>query len=192
MSCSPSPLRWLIAALVVAALSGCATGPDGGAVDDADLPALTSSPHAGYELRQRRRALSLARQERWAEAAIAWELLVLLRPDVPAYRQRLDEVRRQVEAAAAEHGRRGAAARKRGDLERAAAHYLSVLALQPDDERAADALRAIERERNRRAYLTRSPRGGSTPPADDARPMAPAGELSGADPGEPGARLPRR
>ena len=48
---------------------------------------------------------------------------------------------------------RAALAQKHGEFDTATTNYLLVLSLQPDNAQAADALRAIERDRNKRSYL---------------------------------------
>ena len=61
--------------------------------------------------------------------------------------------RRLVDTLLPDRLQRGAQALKRGDLDAAAVQYLGALSLQPDHAQAADALRQIERERNKRSYL---------------------------------------
>lgn len=111
-----------------------------------------------FEQRQFERAVNLGRQKWLADAALAWEVLVVLRPDVPDYRERLAETRRQIDAAVAERLPRAASAAQRGDIDNATQQYLSILALQPNNALAAGALRALERERNKRQYLGRHSR----------------------------------
>ncbi len=121
--------------------------------DDMALPAQAQSPNPAFERKQRERAQLLARQGRLGEAVLAWEVLTVLRPDATEYRDRLAELRRQLDVAAAERLQRAAQAQQRGELDAATQQYLAVLALQPDQAQAADALRAIERERNKRNFL---------------------------------------
>jgi tetratricopeptide (TPR) repeat protein len=123
--------------------------PDGNLL----APLAPSPPHAAFEQRQRERALGLARQGRLADAALAWEVLTVLRPDDADYRERLVEVRRQIDAAVAERLPRATQAAKRGELEGASQLFLGVLALEPGQAEAAEGLRAIERERVRRNHL---------------------------------------
>lgn len=142
---------WVFALL----LAACAGTPPQQQADDpmgAPLPPV-ASPHAAFEQAQRDRAAAMARQGRLFDAAIAWEVLVTLRPDLPEYRERLAQARQAIDAAVAERLPRAQAAAKRGDTDAAVQGYLAVLALQPDNGVAADALRAIERERNKRNYL---------------------------------------
>lgn len=108
---------------------------------------------AQFEQRQLASAIAATRQGRLADAALAWEVLSALRPERDDYRSRGQDVQRQIDALVAERLPRAAAAQRRGDLDGATQQYLAVLALKPDHAAAADALRAIERERNRRLYL---------------------------------------
>jgi tetratricopeptide (TPR) repeat protein len=137
------------------ALCGCAVAPApvGEPAIALPAPSFGATSAASFERRQQERALSAERQGRLADAALAWEILAVLRPDAGEYRERLADARRQIDAAVAERLQRASQAAKRGELDAAGAHYLAVLALQPDHAQAADALRGIERERNKRSYL---------------------------------------
>ena len=155
---APLPRAALIcAALACATLFGCTSAPpvDGSsAVEDAvALPPAAPAPQSLYESQQRERALAFVRQRRLADAAITWELLTVLRPDAAEYRDRLADVQRQIDAAVAERLPRAAQAAQRGEIDNATQLYLAILALQPLDEPAAEALRSLERERNKRHHL---------------------------------------
>lgn len=159
---------------VAALVAGCAstaTPPEPGSVTltavarNADLPqgkapmALLPTP---FEQRQLDHAVSLAQQKWLASAALAWEVLVVLRPDVSVYRERLSEIQRLIDSAVAEKLPRAANAAQAGDIDSATRQYLAILALQPHNAPAADALRALERERNKRNYLGRHSRSTIT------------------------------
>ena len=116
-------------------------------------PVAPTSPHPAFEQGQRDRALTLTREGRLADAAVAWEVLIVLRPDVSAYRERLDDVKRQIESTVAERLPRAAQAARRGEIDGAMQLYLGVLAVEPDHAKAADALRALERERVKRNFV---------------------------------------
>lgn len=120
----------------------------------ASLP-VSAASRSSFEQDYRERASSAARQGRLADAVLAWEVLTVLRPDVAEYRDALADARRQIEAAVADRLPRAAQAQRRGDLDGATQLYLSVLALQPEQAAAADALRSIERERVKRQQLGR-------------------------------------
>jgi tetratricopeptide (TPR) repeat protein len=143
---------------VLVSLAGCGTTAPGPSPEPRDEPApiVASSaltPAAAFEQRQRELALAATRKQQWAEAALAWELLTVLRPDNGEYRDRLSEARARIDVLVAERLPRAAQAAQRGELDAATQQYLGVLALQPGNATAADALRALERERNRKSYL---------------------------------------
>lgn len=153
-------LRWSVWVALCTIVAGCAsTAPSGPEASDPTqdpVPApnvvLPAEPTA-YELRQRERADALARQGRLAEAALAWEVLATIRPNVPEYRERLAELNKQIGSGVAERMQRGEQAIARGQVDAAMQQFLAALALQPDNTRAADALRAAERERIKRNHL---------------------------------------
>lgn len=152
----------LFCAALGPALVGCAShAPDDARASRGDAPASAAAPPnplSAYEQQQRDRAIASARQRHLADAAIAWELLTVLRPDVPEYRERLADTQRQIDVAVAERLPRAAQAAQRGEIETATQLYLAVLALQPLNDGAAEALRALERERNKRNFLGKSSR----------------------------------
>jgi len=111
--------------------------------------------HSAFEQQELDRAKLMSRQNRLAEAAQSWEVLTVLRPDVASYAERLASTRAQMARTAADLAVSARQSAKRGALDEAAQQYLALLALQPGDTAAADALRAIERERNKRDFLGR-------------------------------------
>ena len=158
-------------AVVVAGCASTATPPEPGPVTltavarNADLPqgkAPMPMLPTPFEQRQFDHAVNLAQQKWLASAALAWEVLVVLRPDVPVYRERLADIQRQIDSAVAEKMPRAASAAQAGDIDSAARQYLAILALQPHNALAADALRALERERNKRNHLGRHSRSTIT------------------------------
>jgi peptidoglycan/xylan/chitin deacetylase (PgdA/CDA1 family) len=116
-------------------------------LDDGATPAIA------FEAALRDRAFLQLRQGRLAEAAASWEILSALRPQSADYRERLARTRRLIDEAVPERLRTAQAALRRGDGEGAMMNFLAVLALQPDHAQAAEALRAMERERNRLHHL---------------------------------------
>jgi tetratricopeptide (TPR) repeat protein len=144
-------------------LSGCAVVPPStsSSADDevvAPVAARQAAGTDGFEQRLRERAQQSTRLGQLADAATAWEILTVLRPDQREYRERLNETQQLIAQAVPERMQRGAQALKRGELDAAASQYLGALALAPDNVQAADALRSIERERNRRAVLGKASR----------------------------------
>ncbi len=142
----------LLQACASAPLPAPAPAPE--SVQDEVAPViLMPADPSGYEAAQRAHAGELERQGRLAEAALVWEVLAIIRPANDEYRARLSELNRRIAGAAAERVQRGDQAAARGQLDVAMSFYLSALALQHDNARAADALRNAEREMNRRNHL---------------------------------------
>ncbi len=109
-----------------------------------------------FEARWRERAQAAERQARLADAVLAWEVLALLRPG--RYEAELAAARGRVASAYAERMQRGEQELKRGNLERAEQAYLGALALRPREIEAANALRAVDRARNKRDFLGQASR----------------------------------
>ena len=158
-----------LAALVVAvALAACSALPgthDGTSPPDDGAGTVSAGPADRYLQQQRARAEQAQAQGRWADAALAWEVLSLLRPADGQARQQLGAVRQHIEQLRARHAAAARAAQQRGQLDTAQRAWLQVLALEPRDEAAAAALRQIEQERSGRAQLGRFSRATS-PTAD--------------------------
>lgn len=178
-----APARWI--GLLALALAGCATQappPPAGPPPAAPAPAPEVRPSAPVapappadEAPLRARAQSLAAQGRLADALIHWEVLALLRPDVREYQEQVAQTRRRIEERSAALLKGANDARRRGDLDQAVSQYLGVLAVDRDNEAAASALREIERDRTRRAYLNRGPRYTTAPPPPATGAMGAAG-----------------
>lgn len=180
-------------ALAVLWLYGCSTPPT--APVSAAAPAVVVEPAPAadpavsrFEQQKQDAALLAQRQGRLAEAALAWEVLTVLRPDNSEYRARLGEVRQAIDRGTAQRMARALSARQRGDAAGAERAYLDVLSLDPRHAGAASALREIEVERNRASVVGkfvqppningRSGNGSGTPPAARGQAMpAPAAAL---------------
>lgn len=129
-----------------------------------------------FEQAQAERAGAAEARGHWATAALAWEVLTLLRPGDEVVRTRLAQARQRIDSLAAERQAAAEAAQRRGELDAATQAYLDVLALDPTRRAAADALRQIERDRGRRSLAGRF-----------ARPIAPRrpdGEMTAPDSGD--------
>jgi tetratricopeptide (TPR) repeat protein len=147
---------WGVVVWCGAILLGCAS-PATAPLAVTEAPA-DQAPRTAFEKQYRERAVSAARQGKLAEAAQSWEILVVMRPESREYREQLAELRRQIDAATTDRAQRAARAQQRGEIEAATQLYLAVLALKPDYPQAADALRALERERLKRQQLGRPSR----------------------------------
>lgn len=120
--------------------------------------AASSPPAEALEERHRARAQVYAKEGNWADALVHWELLALLRPDSPVYREALAEARASITRQAAHLMQLAELARKQGNLDQAELWYLRVLNLDRENIAAAQALRDIEADRTKRAYSNRPPR----------------------------------
>ncbi|MBB3193263.1 hypothetical protein [Roseateles terrae] len=154
-------------------LSACTTTATVGERAPDAPPPVARGPVGEFELAQYQRAKDLEQKGQLAEAAWAWEVLTVLRPQEPSYRERLIAVQGQVDAGVAERMQKAQQAQAKGDLDGATQHYLTALSLQPDNAKAADALRVIEKERNRRSYLG-TPSRITLRRGAEGKPMTPA------------------
>jgi hypothetical protein len=141
---------WL-ALLLAACLAGCANAPDTGA------PFMRPAAHVAFEKQHLALAKRHAAEDDLAQAAFHWEVLAVLRPDVPGHAAQLAQTRAQIDKRAEDLLRSARQAQQKGAWDEATQRYLSVLALAPEDaattQAASQALRAIERERVRREQL---------------------------------------
>lgn len=178
------PRRLLLLPLaVLLALAGCASrAPEPTVVTAPPMPTARGAdePTQAFVREQAERGKRAEAQGQWADAAQAWEVLNLLQPDDPAWRDRYLAARRRIDLLAAERQAAAEAAQRRGDLDAASQAWLDLLALDPGRRQAADAMRQIERERNRRsvvgrfARLTLARRGTEADMAPAAGPSEPA------------------
>ena len=163
---SPSAQRAAPLATVIALLAACTapptappTAPTIGTPPTADAPrpiaARADTNVARFERQQIDRAGQAMRTGDLAEAALAWEVLTLLRPDQDNYRSRLAEARSSIDKAVTQRSAVALAAQRRNDTAGAERAWLEVLAVQPTHATAAQALRAIERDRNRASVVGR-------------------------------------
>ena len=147
--------------MLLGAAAGCATPPpaEQPAASEIEAPALrTPAPADEAEGVLRERAQAHEAQGRWADALRQWELLVVLRPGSADYGERVARMRRHIREIAAKSLALAEQARRSGNLERATLEYLRVLSVDHDNERAAQGLQDIERERTHRNYMNRPPR----------------------------------
>lgn len=160
-----------LALLMAAILSGCSTtpapAPPAAAEKAASPPVVSpgSAAHAtpdAFERQWLERANTAARQGQYAEAAWAWEVLTTLRPASSEYREAAASLRRQTDVVVSDRMQRAVQAQRKGDVDGAVQQYLAALAAQPDHLPAAEALRAIERERVKRQQLGRLSRYAMT------------------------------
>lgn len=141
-------------------LAGCASrsGAPPAALPSGETVSIAASDPSAplletFEQRQRDAAAAAAQQGLWLEAAWAWEVLLALNPRDPEIAKRLADARQAATAAATERSARGKQALQRGDADNAVRLYIEALSFVPAHVEAAEALRAIERDRVRRQHL---------------------------------------
>ncbi len=156
---------WALGAGILA-LAGCAgvAPPNPGAQPSAGGPAVVQAPAAGgreaglaaiarFEADQRAAATAAAAAGHWRKAALHWEAVAVLRPDDVQPRREAERALVQAEQTAQAKLLLARRARQRGDAEAAQRLFLETLAQAPGQTEAADALRALERERVARQHL---------------------------------------
>ena len=141
-------------------LAGCASrsGAPPAALPSGETVSIAASDPSAplletFEQRQRDAAAAAAQQGLWLEAAWAWEVLLALNPRDPEIAKRLADARQAATAAATERSARGKQALQRGETDSAVRLYIEALSFVPAHVEAAEALRAIERDRVRRQHL---------------------------------------
>ncbi len=145
-------------------------------------PAAAAPSFASFEQHHQTRAEGFAREGKWADAAVEWEILVLLRPDRAEYTKRWEEAKAKAHAAVNSDLQAAAEARRRGDLVSASALYLKALGADPGNTAAADALREIERDQARRLHANHWGNGvGSGKPTATPRVGSPANTVPAAE-----------
>ncbi len=152
------PCRGVIGLGAALVLAGCASRHDPAPRPETPAPAAPAvirpaAADAGLRAFERAQADRAGRAEaegRWADAALAWDVLLLLQPGDEALRQRLATARQRIDQRVQAQLAVADAAQRRGDLAAAAQAHLQVLALDPGRRASADQLRQIELERSRR------------------------------------------
>lgn len=117
-----------------------------------------------FEQTHKDRAEQLSRDGKWTEAAVEWEILVLLRPERVEYAKRWEEAKEKLQGMVASDLQSAADARRRGDVRGATTLYLTALSRDPSNTTAADALRDIERDQARRLHPGQLANGGKAAP----------------------------
>ena len=152
-----SRMRPLLLAKVIMAAAFLASCAGPARMPELFAPARPASA-ASLEERTLSQARELTRQEQWSEAAVQWEILQLLRPDVPEYARELDRCQSLAKEAAARHLKAANAARERKEIDQAMLAYLKALRMEPENTTAMEGLRAIEKQRAAMGPLARNAR----------------------------------
>lgn len=161
--CPRTALPWLLMPALLSA--ACSTRPPAEAASAASTaPARAASspapanPIGAFERRLSQQAERSEQEGDLARALLDRQALVLLRPEDQVQATRLAQLQQRIETQAAELWRQAETARQRGDQDRATELLLRTLLLQPRHVQAAQAMRQIEIERNRRGPLARPPK----------------------------------
>jgi len=141
-------------------MAGCALRPPPGPAPapPVALPALAvpEGPTVAvraYEQVQHAAAEAAAREGRWADAAWAWEIVLAISPQHSEAQRGRQTAQARVQAALAERLPLARATRARGQVDEASRLYLEVLAIEPGQLEAANAMRLMERDRARRQAI---------------------------------------
>ena len=134
-------------ACLAALVAACASAPPPERPEQPTVSITVEPPPASLtelERSYRERAAALSRDGRWAEARSAWEVLLLVEPDSPSYRQQYEFAQTRIAEMVAERLKAADKARQAGEIEQATLAYLRVLSVDPRDAAAARALRELE------------------------------------------------
>lgn len=154
----PAPVLVLMLVLLVAGCAGRGqTVPPPVTNEPAPSAAPVASPAlTAFEARQREAADAALQRGRWVDAMWALDVLQALRPDDANLVSRRAQAEELAKQAASERRQQAKAAQQRGDSDSAMRLNLDVLSLAPSatlQAEAADALRALERDRVARQHL---------------------------------------
>ncbi|MEO8344664.1 MAG: hypothetical protein ABI607_03115 [Betaproteobacteria bacterium] len=138
-------------------LAACAQTP---VVVNPPLEVLRANPADDARARAIAQHQKLAQQARdagdLASAAQEWHIVVLLAPNEPKFRREQDAVNAAIRQGVHEQLQVGNAALKSADNDRATQAMLRVLALEPNNDEAAKALREIDRLRISKIQVDRA------------------------------------
>lgn len=155
-------------------LAACAAQPPKPGSDAQAIAVSSAAPSDPLERHLLARAQEAMAREDWFDATMYWEILQLVRPEMPEYARQLQKSQARADAEAASQLRAAEAARGRGEMELARVAYLKALRFDPDDQTALAGLRAIEKSQMAVVFPTRAklvntvPRPGN----QQARPQA--------------------
>lgn len=158
----PSPWRrgGLLGAGLPLLFTGCAVQqpaslPESPPAVAAPTPsAAPARPVLALEAAQREAARAAAQAGRWADAAWAWDIVLVLAPQDAEAQDGRQRALAQAQAGVAQRLPLAKTARARGQVDLASRLYLEILALSPGHPEAANALRGIERERAKRQAVS--------------------------------------
>jgi tetratricopeptide (TPR) repeat protein len=123
----------------ISLLAGCAAGPGGSGPSG-------PSPYEALIAAQRQKAAALAAQGNLRAAADAWKVALTIDPRDPVALEEIKKLDEQIKQAVADRLARGKDALKRNVHLEARNHFLAVLALDPGNREAFEALQTQVRE----------------------------------------------
>jgi len=163
----------LASGLISVLHTGCSTpGPppepaaSSGPAHDLPQPASRDAPRKALErfaTEQRAAATQAMQQQRYHDASLAWAAVLAIKPTDAAALSGLSRSRHAAEQAAADARRRASQARARGEIDSAMRGYLEVLAHDPSDDEAMQALHVLGRERMHGVMAPSTPAAARTP-----------------------------
>ena len=134
-----SSYRQLLSCVFLLLLAGCAAGPGGGGPSGPLAYEALTAP-------QRQKAVALAAQGNLRGAADAWKVVLTIEPRDPVALEEIKKLDEQIKQAVADRLARGKDALKRNVHLEARNHFLAVLALEPGNREAFEALQTQVRE----------------------------------------------
>jgi peptidoglycan/xylan/chitin deacetylase (PgdA/CDA1 family) len=126
----------------------------------AAYPMPTATERAAFAQQHRLAARGAAAQSQHVQAQRRWDILLALLPDDREAQAGYTQASTALRVGAAERLARARSAQARGDTEGAERSYLETLAWEPENQAAAEALRALE---HRRGPHTKAPSFGRAP-----------------------------
>ena len=141
-----TPIQLVVACAMLAACAQTPTSPPPPPIRQGTPPPADARVSQATE-RHRKLALEARRSGDFAAEADQWQILALLAPAEPIYPRERAAAQQRIAAGVAKELQEGQSALAAGDLDRASAALLRVLALDPDNADAAKSMREIDRRR---------------------------------------------
>src|SRR5690242_18456088 len=128
------------------ALAACVSTPPERPSPQGGGPGIVLEPstYQSFEDAHRDKALKLQQSQRWAEAALEWEILAAIVPQNADYQNQLKEAKARMAKGVEESLKSAEDARQHGDPQAAIRYYLRALSFDPTNSTAAESLRRIE------------------------------------------------
>jgi tetratricopeptide (TPR) repeat protein len=139
------------------ALAACVSTPPERPAPQGGGPGIVLEPstYQSFEDAHRDKALKLQQSQRWAEAALEWEILTAIVPQNADYQNQLKDAKARIAKGVQESLKSAEDARQHGDPQAAIRYYLRALSFDPTNSTAAESLRRIEQDSHRLSLHTR-------------------------------------